>query len=849
MSSNHMSPIPQQPPPPPPPRAGSVGPTNDSFDIADEKRSSNTVNTLHPGFTEPFPASPVDTRDQDTELFDEEELHRAERLVSTREHVNLVSRKTKTKVPPTVEESDHEEHFAPEPKTKTRVDTNNDSSFYHFLLRLKKFPRFVRYFVYLVPGAMILLAPILVDRFAFKPGTTPVGGPGGVDLLWFGIWLEIVWCTLWATRMVTSIMPHMFRGLAHMFGSNNPRKWKEIGHQLELHTSLFLWMLSVLVSFLPIVNSHRVPTNVKDPPPVGWIPIVNKIIIALFVLAALNIVEKILVQWIATSFHSRTYARRIEKNKSDIATLVKLYEYSKLRMPDLDPSNTSGVPGTKTPMQAFSENARHAWSKVGLFANKVGNDFIGRKVAVNHPRKVVQELLRTTKSAHTLARIIFRAVRADMGKETVLLEDLQPAFADEEEAEVAFAVFDKDLNGDISMAEFEGVCNEIHLEKKAIAASMKDLDSVIKRLDSVFMFIVFVIAIIVFISIISGSAAAALGSAGTTLLGLAWMLQATAQEFLQSIIFVFVKHPFDVGDRVTIYGNSGMLGLGDDYYVTEISLLYTEFKKMEGHIVQAPNSTLNTLFILNQRRSNGLADPVQLKLRFGTTEEQIEELKARMLEFCMENKRDYHPNIISEVKTLDEMRSATMNLVFFHKSSFQNELVRLGRHNRFLTELMKNVLDMGIQSPLRNDPGGSREYPMYWQGMGPPAYSSTEGRPDHPHPPHSTGLEDLHRKASTTASVRQRLEPRVSELAEEPYLDFQDVYSSRRDPAINRIQSVRESISERRSRDAGPPPHSPSLDRTGTGQSTSTARRFWTRNRAGSRAPPPPQAGASQDFV
>jgi len=33
---------------------------------------------------------------------------------------------------------------------------------------------------------------------------------------------------------------------------------------------------------------------------------------------------------------------------------------------------------------------------------------------------------------------------------------------------------------------------------------------------------------------------------------------------------------------------------------------------MEGHVVQAPNSYLNTLFILNQRRSGGLAEAVPI---------------------------------------------------------------------------------------------------------------------------------------------------------------------------------------------------------------------------------------------
>lgn len=856
-----------QPPPPPPPRLSMVppttaapatempplvtpataaatptGPSGPSHDVMDEKRSSNTANTLFPGHESYRATSPAEARDQGTALYDEVELQRAERLVSTREQ-HLGAHKTRA---PAQEDSDNDDGFAPAPKTKTRAaepSKDNGSHFYHMLLRLRKFPRFIRYFLYLLPGAAILLAPILLDKLAFEPGTTPVGGPGGVDLLWFGIWLEIVWCTLWATRIVTSVLPYLFKGVARMFGSNSARKWKDIGHHLELHVSLFLWMLSILVSFLPIVNSHRIPTKVEDPD-VTWIHVLNKIIISLFVLASLNAVEKILVQWITVSFHSRTYARRIEQNKSDIATLVRLYEFSKMRLPDVDVMDSMGGTGTKTPMQAFSENARQAWTKVGGFANKVGNDFIGRKVAVNHPKKVVQELIKNTKSAHTLARIVFRALRADMSKETVYLEDIQQVFDDEEEAELAFGVFDKDLNGDISMDEFEGVCNEIHLEKKAISASMKDLDSVIKKLDSVFMVVVFIISIIVFVSIISGSAAAALGSAGTTILGLAWMLQATAQEFLQSIIFVFVKHPFDVGDRVTIYGNVGVLGRGDDYYITEVSLLYTEFKKMEGHIVQAPNSTLNTLFILNHRRSNGLANPVSLQVRFGTTEEQIEELKARMLDFCLENKRDYHSRILSEIKTLDEMRSATMNIVFFHKSSFQNELLRLSRHNRFLTELMRQMVDLGIQAPFRNEPGGSREHPVFWQGAAPPAYSSTDARPEHQYP-HSAGVDDLTRKFSTATSTRYRAEPRVSDLVEEPYMDFQDVYSSRREPNMNRIRSVREnSISMHPEFHA----HSPTLDRSGTVQSNATGRRFWSRNRAGSRAAPP-QPGVSGDFV
>lgn len=435
----------------------------------------------------------------------------------------------------------------------------------------------------------MLLTPSFIDIYALTSGDNPVGGPGGLQLLWFGIWLEIVWCSLWASRIIVATLPFWFGLGAKIVGSGNHKKWKDIGRQMEMPTALFLWMLGLISSFKPITDNHRNSGGSwtdGNPPYITWIDVVWKVIIALFVLATSNWAEKILIQWIATSFHIRTYSSRIEQNRINIDFLIKLYEYSKQKLihEDTDWNDTSGgASGTKTPLAIVQQNARHAWNNIGKVAGRMAGDFTGRKVmAAGHPRKVVLELLRNTHSSHILARRIYRTFVRE-GAETITLDDLKEAFASVDDAETCFGIFDKDLNGDISMEELELVCNEVHLEKKSIAASLKDLDSVIRKLDQVFLFIIFIVAAIVFVSIISGSAASALGTSGTTILGLSWMLQATAQEFLQSIIFVFVKHPFDVGDRVTVYGNTGSLGTGDDYYVQEISLLYTEFKKMEGH--------------------------------------------------------------------------------------------------------------------------------------------------------------------------------------------------------------------------------------------------------------------------
>lgn len=43
-----------------------------------------------------------------------------------------------------------------------------------------------------------------------------------------------------------------------------------------------------------------------------------------------------------------------------------------------------------------------------------------------------------------------------------------------------------------------------------------------------------------------------LATAGTTLLSLSFVFATSCQEVLGSCIFIFVKHPFDIGDRVDI---------------------------------------------------------------------------------------------------------------------------------------------------------------------------------------------------------------------------------------------------------------------------------------------------------
>ena len=74
--------------------------------------------------------------------------------------------------------------------------------------------------------------------------------------------------------------------------------------------------------------------------------------------------------------------------------------------------------------------------------------------------------------------------------------------------------------------------------------------------------------------------------AGTLILGLSWLIGNSLSEVLTSIIFLFIKHPYDVGDRVTVEE--------EVYTVKEIRLLSTIMLDSRSCYVQAPNTVLST---------------------------------------------------------------------------------------------------------------------------------------------------------------------------------------------------------------------------------------------------------------
>jgi hypothetical protein len=138
--------------------------------------------------------------------------------------------------------------------------------------------------------------------------------------------------------------------------------------------------------------------------------------------------------------------------------------------------------------------------KVTSVFGNIASEITGKQVFnPTSAHSIVVEALEKTRSSEALAKRLWMSFVVE-GKEALYEEDIKEVLgpARKEEALEAFSALDNDGNGDISLEEMIMKVVEIGRDRKAIAASMRDVGQAIGVLDSVLVTIIFVIVIFIF---------------------------------------------------------------------------------------------------------------------------------------------------------------------------------------------------------------------------------------------------------------------------------------------------------------------------------------------------------------
>ncbi|KAI1341672.1 serine/threonine protein kinase [Xylariaceae sp. FL0016] len=573
-----------------------------------------------------------------------------------------------------------------------------------------------RYLVYILPVAVILAIPLIVLP-AIGKRYMPVGhgtdGSDGPPIFQLFLWIELAWLCLWAGKLVAWMLAPIFMFFTGVVSAGT-RKYATVLRSLQIPLSLFFWALADWLIFTNLIQSRY--------DAVEWAKTMKTILGALFVSSAIFLGEKVIVQLISVTYHQRSFANRIKDSKREVFLLGLMYDASRKLFPQFCPEfieedeiiNDSiemllgggkkrfgnRKNGSATPMKLIGGVGRIGNKVTSVFGN-IASEITGKQVFnPNSAHSIVIEALEKAKTSEALAKRIWMSFVVE-GKDSLFVEDIVEVLGagHQEEAEECFGAVDADSNGDISLDEMIRKVVEVGKERKAIANSMKDISQALAVFDRVLLFVVLLIVIFVFLAFFQSSFVTTLATAGTALLSLSFVFAVTTQEFLGSCIFLFVKHPYDVGDRVDIVGSEK-----EQLVVEKISLLYTVFNRIDKmQIVQVPNIVLNNLWIENVTRSKAMKEVLEVNVSFDTSFEDVELLRLEMEKFVRapENSRDFLSDVSIGVGGLGDLDKLQLKIAIKYKSNWHNEAVRATRRSKFIC-----ALTLAMKKVPINGPGG-----------------------------------------------------------------------------------------------------------------------------------------------
>ncbi|XP_060175524.1 mechanosensitive ion channel protein 10-like isoform X2 [Lycium barbarum] len=257
-------------------------------------------------------------------------------------------------------------------------------------------------------------------------------------------------------------------------------------------------------------------------------------------------------------------------------------------------------------------------------------------------------------------------------------------FMIKEEMDIVLPLIDVADTGQIDRKALTEWVVKVYQGRKALSLALNDTKTAVRQLNAIVTGILIVIIIIIWLLLVGIATTKVIFFLSSQLVVASFLFGNTCKCVFEGIVFVFVMHPFDVGDRCVIDGVQMI--------VEEMNILTTVFLRFDNEKIYYPNSVLATKPISNFFRSPDMSDSFEFSIDFRTHLEKIGGLKEKIKKHLERNSQYWHPNHNVVVKEIENLNKIKMALFFNHTMNFQN----FGEKNRRRTELileMKKIFE------------------------------------------------------------------------------------------------------------------------------------------------------------
>ncbi|KAG8992340.1 hypothetical protein FRB94_011709 [Tulasnella sp. JGI-2019a] len=291
---------------------------------------------------------------------------------------------------------------------------------------------------------------------------------------------------------------------------------------------------------------------------------------------------------------------------------------------------------------------------------------------------VVMFGLNSPHEAKNLARDLYHAFLGDPKRKYLIPSDFYSVYKTAEEAKEAFKVFDKDGNGDITRAEIKTAVLKVYKERRFLAKSLRDASQAVATLDGLMLILFLIILIFIALPIfgIEFTTKTFSSSIYTLFIGASFIFKNAAGSAFDSIMFLFVTHPFDTGDRCFIDQ--------ENLVVRKMGLFATTFIRSDGSLMYYFNSILLNKFINNARRSGNMAENLEMQVNWRTPQSKLDALEKRLNEWIdSDEKRWFKPGTSISFSKIEFQRSLYLTIGIGHNGTWQDWNLRLARKTAF----------------------------------------------------------------------------------------------------------------------------------------------------------------------
>ncbi|KAL2501175.1 Mechanosensitive ion channel protein 10 [Forsythia ovata] len=427
--------------------------------------------------------------------------------------------------------------------------------------------------------------------------------------------------------------------------------------------------------------------------------------------AVMWILKTLLIKILASSFHVRTFFDRIQEsifhqyilqtlsgspsmeNAIDSSTLSSQLSLKNVKTGKQEKTGEGVINVDK--LHKMKQGKVSAWTMGGLIKviRSSGLTTISEVLDESVEEEDGEKKVITSEvEAKDAANRIFKNV-AKHGHKYIDEEDLL-LFMPKEEVDNAFPLFEGAVEQRrIKKSSFRKWVVKAYNERKCLAVSLNDAKTAIEELNKIASGIVLVVIIIVWLLLMDIATTKVLVFISSQMLLVVFMFGNTAKMVFEAIVFVFVVHPFDVGDRCVIDGIQMI--------VEEMNILTTIFLKPDNEKVYYPNAILATKPISNFNRSpEMMGDAVEFAVDFSTSVESIAALRAKIKTYLESKPQQWRPGHSVQIKEIEDVNKMLMALYVTHTINFQNAGERGNRRSDLVFELKRIFEELGIKYRL-----------------------------------------------------------------------------------------------------------------------------------------------------